>query len=114
MDNQVISIDNGLVYFGGNKEMYKRALIRFSTSYNDMPDKLVELFDKNREEIKTKTHNIKSSAKMIGAESLYIIANRYDKLIRTEIENFTMENVNEIAQELNRVFACIEQKLEFI
>jgi len=104
MKNRVIIIEDGLVYFNGDNELYKRALIRFDKNYGEIPNKLQSSFNSRIYNYDVDLIRIKYSARMIGADKLYKI------ILSNHSEKFIKKDILEIITELNRVLACIKQK----
>ena len=91
-------------FFDDDNDMYNRAVKRFINNFKLYPDKLLSfLSSKNFKELKTLTHNIKSSSKMIGADKLHMISTKYDTILKNNSSKITLHNINEIIYELNVV-----------
>ncbi|MEN8122330.1 MAG: transporter substrate-binding domain-containing protein [Bacteroidota bacterium] len=98
-----IEIEKGLAFFENDKEKYKKALLRFKKYYTVVPEKLSELFNEDFLQIKDLTHNLKNASKTIAAMNLFDQAKKYDDILRSKPDDFTIDKLETLIAELKRV-----------
>lgn len=69
-NNILLEKDKAIALFGGNVDIYNRALNRFVQNYSDISRKILSLYECNSENLFTVFHNLKSALKTIGALNL--------------------------------------------
>jgi len=103
-----INEEKGLALFENDKGKYINALLRFKQHFSNTSTELSELFEKDRSTLKTKTHNLKSAAKTIGAINLFEMAQNHDEILRNNLQNYTIEQLELLKIELNSTLTEVD------
>lgn len=100
---QTINSEEGLAFFDDDTEAYTRALERFKKHFGGIPGQLMALYHEDPVQLKNHTHNLKSAAKTIGALELHAIAQSLDELLRNNPDSFTINDLQVLKAELEKV-----------
>ncbi|NOQ25758.1 MAG: transporter substrate-binding domain-containing protein [Bacteroidales bacterium] len=90
---QTVNFDEGLINFDNREGLYRSSLLRFRDLYEKKLNELSDPTNYNISSLQFFTHNLKSDAKMIGANKLSIIAKNCDDILRKNTELLTKEEV---------------------
>ena len=109
---QVLDIQSGLVWTGGDKRLYAQLATEFVRSYNDKLELLApKVADRYPEEIYALAHMLKSSAVILGANRLHNIATRLDADIQASGRP-EPQALAELAGELKTVIAALRAHVD--
>lgn len=90
---QTVNFNEGLINFNNQEGLYRSSLLRFRDVYEKKLNELSDPTNYDTSSLQFFTHNLKSDAKMIGANELSIIAKNCDDILRKNTELLTKEEV---------------------
>jgi HPt (histidine-containing phosphotransfer) domain-containing protein len=90
---QTVNFNEGLINFNNQEGLYRSSLLRFKDVYEKKLNELSDPTNYDTGSLQFFTHNLKSDAKMIGANELSVIAKNSDDILRKNTEPLTKEEV---------------------
>jgi len=103
-----VDVSAGMMYFSNNSEMYMKAQNRFLEVYQKTAPELLAIANVDNITLKQYTHNLKSGAKMIGAEKLSVLAEELDVALKHDLRSVPIKKVKALSKELEAVVGAIE------
>ncbi|HVO65037.1 MAG TPA: AAA family ATPase [Syntrophales bacterium] len=103
-----IDIHAALERLGGNRELFKRLLLRFSSDYADVKDKIKAALSHNDMDTAVRlAHTVKGVSGNLSANDLHAAASELEKSIRRKI----MENLDNLLEDFDQ---ALRQVLESV
>ena len=108
LENTGIHTQSGMQYCYGDKEFYVELLTKFATDAEKKRTEIEDSFQqKDLENYRIRVHALKSTAKMIGADSLSENAKQAEMAAKNQDAGFICEHHGELLAEYRQVVQCI-------
>jgi HPt (histidine-containing phosphotransfer) domain-containing protein len=104
-----MDMEEGLAHIGGNRDLYRRLLVKFRKNYVETPDEIISCIERHEvDEARRLAHSVKGVAGNLGAKALFAAADRVENAIQHDDSSAAPPLIRDFSVELQKVILALQ------